>query len=113
MSQARAVVALLQQHLLPAYREFHRDLLWHQSDSELWRPLFLGRRWRPSCRRADRGTKPSASSRRARNAERLHRLSAGRRARVRRQMEPYAHERVRPIPLYIQDVGVAPGRTRN
>ena len=24
-------------------------------------------------------------------------------------MEPYAHERVRPIPLYIKDVGVAPG----
>jgi hypothetical protein len=24
-------------------------------------------------------------------------------------MEPYAHERVRPIPLYIHDVGVAPG----
>ena len=24
-------------------------------------------------------------------------------------MEPYVHERVRPIPLYVQDVGVAPG----
>ncbi len=24
-------------------------------------------------------------------------------------MEPYAHERVRPVPLYIKDVGVAPG----
>ena len=29
--------------MLPAYRAFHRDLLWHQSDRELWRPLFLGR----------------------------------------------------------------------
>src|SRR5438874_2541273 len=43
VSQARIVVRLLRDHLLPAYRAFHRDLLWHQSDRELWRPLFLGR----------------------------------------------------------------------
>src|SRR5437763_3514345 len=43
VSQARAIVRLLRDHLLPSYRAFHRDLLWHQSDRELWRPLFLGR----------------------------------------------------------------------
>ncbi|HEY4235427.1 MAG TPA: hypothetical protein VGM76_18495, partial [Lacipirellulaceae bacterium] len=43
VSQARAVVGLLGGQLLPAYRKFHRDLLWHQSERELWRPLFLGR----------------------------------------------------------------------
>ncbi len=43
ISQARSVVRLLRDHFLPAYRAFHRDLLWHQSDRELWRPLFLGR----------------------------------------------------------------------
>src|SRR4051794_5438397 len=43
VSQARSVVRLLCDHLLPAYRTFHRDLLWHQPDCELWRPLFLGR----------------------------------------------------------------------
>src|SRR4029079_12813276 len=43
VSQARALVELLRKHLLPAYRKFHRDLLWHQRDAELWRPLFLGR----------------------------------------------------------------------
>src|SRR5947209_11868659 len=32
VSQARAVVRSLRDHLLPAYRSFHRDLLWHQSD---------------------------------------------------------------------------------
>ena len=30
VSQARAVIGLLRDHLLPAYRAFHRDLLWHQ-----------------------------------------------------------------------------------
>src|SRR5207244_4117199 len=31
VTQARSVVHLLKEHLLPAYRAFHRDLLWHQS----------------------------------------------------------------------------------
>src|SRR5262245_28888280 len=43
VSQASAVVRLLRDQFLPAYRAFHRDLLWHQSDRELWRPLLLGR----------------------------------------------------------------------
>src|SRR3954469_17780741 len=41
--QAQSVIQLLRDHLLPAYRAFHRDQLWHQSERELWRPLFLGR----------------------------------------------------------------------
>src|SRR6478672_4973110 len=45
VSQARTLVELLRDHLLPAYRRFHRDLLWHQPDGELWRPLYLGRAW--------------------------------------------------------------------
>src|SRR5262245_62014154 len=43
VSQARAAVRLVKNDLLPAYRAFHRDLLWHQPDRQLWRPLFLGR----------------------------------------------------------------------
>src|SRR3954462_3191897 len=43
VSQAQSVVRLLCDHVVPAYRAFHRDLLWHQPDRELWRPLFLGR----------------------------------------------------------------------
>ena len=41
--QARSVLALLFDSLLPAYRRFHADLLQHQSDADLWRPFFLGR----------------------------------------------------------------------
>src|SRR5436305_1030477 len=43
IGQAQAVIRLLRDHVLPAYRAFHRDLLWHQAERELWRPLFLGR----------------------------------------------------------------------
>src|SRR5262245_24819801 len=32
VSQSRAVIRLLRHDLLPGYRAFHRDLLWHQSD---------------------------------------------------------------------------------
>ena len=28
---------------LPAYREFHRDLLFHQTDEALFQPFFIGR----------------------------------------------------------------------
>lgn len=110
VAQARAVVRLLRNELLPAYRAFHRDLLWHQSDRELWRPLFIGRAceailsqgppWTDAKRIVDGaietlndyiGYRPVATL----ESDRL--------------MEPYAHERVRPIPLYVHEVGVAPG----
>ena len=113
VSQAKAVVHLLRDNLLPAYRAFHRDLLWHQPDRELWRPLFLGRAleailsqgppWTDSKRIVDRAL------------ETLNDYIGYRPVAVLesdRHMEPYAHERVRPIPLYIKDVGVAPGLYR-
>jgi hypothetical protein len=113
VSQARAVVGLLRDHLLPAYRAFHRDLLWHQSDRELWRPLFIGRAveailsqgppWTDTKRIVDHAL------------ETLNDYIGYRPVAVLesdRHMEPYAHERVRPVPLYVKDVGVAPGMYR-
>ena len=41
--QARAVLDLVFGKALPAYRDFHRDLLFHQSDESLFTPFFLGR----------------------------------------------------------------------
>jgi hypothetical protein len=113
VAQSRAIVRLLKDHLLPGYREFHRDLLWHQSDNNLWRPLFVGRAlealvsqggpWNESQRIVDGaldqlndyiGYRPVAA------------------IESQQQMEPYAHEWVRPIPLYVKDVGVACGPYR-
>jgi hypothetical protein len=42
-AQAAAVLDLVFAKMLPAYRQFHRDLLFHQTESTLFRPFFVGR----------------------------------------------------------------------
>ncbi len=110
-TQASAVVDMLQHKLLPAYREFHSDLLFHQQASDLLRPFFIGRAceallsqgspWEESERIVEAtlaelndyvGYRPVAT------------LVSG------DACDPYPHEFVRPIPLYIRDAGVAVGR---
>src|SRR3954454_425778 len=110
VSQAQAVIRLLRDHLLPAYRAVHRDLLWHQSERDLWRPLFLGRTIEAILSQAG----PWSETERIVNGalEMLNDYLGYRPVAVlesERQMEPYSHERVCPIPLYVKDVGVAPG----
>ena len=109
--QARAVIALATEALPKAYCEFHRDLLHHQQPWELWRPFFIGRAceailaqgapWSESERIIDGaiaqlndyvGYRPTAT------------LESGARS------EPYSHEFVRPIPLFVRGAGVATGR---
>src|SRR5690606_8684143 len=43
VDQFRNVVRIVRHHFLADYRQFHRDLLWHRGDHELWRPFMLGR----------------------------------------------------------------------
>jgi hypothetical protein len=110
VSQARALVPLLQDRLLPAYRKFHRDLLWHQSNGDLWRPLFLGRAWEALLAQGspwEETDRIVAGALDAMNNYIGYRPVAV--VESERQMEPYAHEWLAPIPLYIQDVGVAAG----
>ncbi len=109
--QARAVIALVFDHFSPAYREFHRDLLPRQSDAALWRPFFLGR----VCEAVLRQGAPWDDADRVISQARSevddflgHRPVAVLRSAQR--IEPYAHEWVRPLPLYIRSVGVATGR---
>jgi hypothetical protein len=110
ITQARAMVDLLEQHLLPAYRQFHRDLLWHQTDWALWRPLFIGRCWEALLVQGGPW-------------EETERIVDGAIAQLNdylgyrpvavleseQEMEPYTHERVRAIPLYVAGVGFAHG----
>jgi hypothetical protein len=110
-TQARAVVILSLDRLLKAYRKFHRDLLHHQSEADLWRPFFGGEAceavlaqgppWNEHERIVEGavnllndyvGYRPTAT------------LESGARS------EPYAHEYVRPIALYVRGAGVAVGR---
>jgi hypothetical protein len=111
VTQAQAVVDLALDRLLADYREFHRDLLHHQGPSDLWRPYFLGEAceavlaqgapWNERERIVQAaisnlndyvGYRPTAT------------LASGSRS------EPYPHEYVRPIALYVRDAGVAVGR---
>ncbi|MBX3431983.1 MAG: hypothetical protein KF847_01420 [Pirellulales bacterium] len=110
VSQARAVVGLLPE-LLSDYREFHRDLLHHQPTGDLWRPFFIGR-----CFEAilQEGPPWDQSQRIVEGA--LHRLNDYVGYRPTPQLsgshraEPYPHEYVRPIPLFVAGAGVATGR---
>ena len=42
-SQAEEVIRATHQQVLPAYQEFHKDLLFHQKEAFLFGPFFLGR----------------------------------------------------------------------
>ncbi len=43
VEQAEAVLGLVFEKTLPGYRQFHHDLLFHQSEESLFQPLFIGR----------------------------------------------------------------------
>ena len=111
ISQARSAHRLLFSELLPAYWKFHSNLLYHQQPANLWRPLFVARAWEALLAQGgpweetDRivqgaltqlndfvGYRPVAT------------LESG------AHCEPYPHEFVRPIPLYIREAGVGVGR---
>lgn len=108
--QARVVIDLATDKLPKAYCEFHRDLLHHQQPWQLWRPFFVGRAceailsqggpWNETERIVEGtiaqlndsvGYRPTAV------------LESGARS------EPYTHEFVRPIPLFVKGAGVATG----
>ena len=111
-AQASAVVELMWGKILPAYRQYHSDLLFHQTSDYLFRPFFVGCMaevvlaqgppWDEAERVTDRvltrlndfvGHRPVATL-----ENRTH--------------QPYSHEWVRPVPLYIQGAGIGTGRYR-
>ncbi len=110
--QATAVLELVFDRTLPAYREFHRDLLFHQSDAALFRPFFVGRvceavlRQAPPWHEADRIV-PAAIG--LLNDFIGHRPIA---ALESQKLEADKHEFVRPIPLFIRGAGVSCGPER-
>lgn len=108
--QAEAVIALVADVCLPAYREFHADLLFHLDDSHFEQPFFLARLfeavlaqggpWDETDRIVDGvlgtlndfiGVRPVAV------------LDND------QKMQPYEHEYFRPVPLFLRDAGVAAG----
>jgi hypothetical protein len=111
--QAQAVLRLAGEELPRRYREFHRDLLFHQSDSDIWRPFFLGR----ACEAllSEGGpwdeTERIVESAIARLNDYIgHRPVAV--LRTEQRIEPYPHEWIRPIPLFVRSAGVSVGPYR-
>ncbi|MCC6494528.1 MAG: hypothetical protein IT424_16075 [Pirellulales bacterium] len=110
-SQAEAVIQLATVDLPKAYCEFHRDLLHHQRPEELWRPFFIGRACEAILAQGPPGNETARVVEGA-----IHQLNdyVGYRPTAvlesGARSEPYAHEFVRPIPLYIRGAGAATGQ---
>lgn len=108
--QAEAVIELSFHRVLADYQGFHRELLWHQRVENLFRPFFLaqvceavlaqGAPWEETER-------ISAGAIKQLNSFIGHRPVAV--LRTPQQVEPYPHEWVAPVPLYLRGVGVGMG----
>ncbi len=101
VDQARAVLSLVFEHVLPAYRAHHAILLAHQPDSFLWQPFFLARVFEDVL--AQRGPWQETERIVRGTLRQLNDYVGYRPVAVlenRARGEPYEHERVRPIPLY-------------
>lgn len=109
--QAAAVIALVFDQVLPEYRKFHRDLLIHQSESTLFQPYFIAK----ACQAVLVESGPWAEASRIvpRAIDALNDFIGHRPVAVLRtvqKIEPYRHEWVCPIPLFVAGAGVAAGR---
>ncbi|MDB4742924.1 hypothetical protein OAF98_00435 [Planctomicrobium sp.] len=110
VTQANSVIDLAIQNLMPAYREFHRDLLFHIEPEELENPFFLGKLFQVVLQQ---GLPWEENERIVSGAlESLNDFVGYRPIAVLengRKMEIYANERHRPLPLFVPESGVAAG----
>lgn len=111
VSQAEGVISLVFDHLLSAYRQHHRDSLFHQPDAALFRPFFIARAFEATLavggpwNETDRIVKEAL--------DRLNDFLGHRPVAVlqtSQKIEPYPHEWVAPLPLFLRDAGVSIGR---
>ncbi|OYW24674.1 MAG: hypothetical protein B7Z55_01515, partial [Planctomycetales bacterium 12-60-4] len=109
-TQASAAVDLAFQHVLPAFRGFHSDLLHHLQEVDYEQPFLLVRIWETVL---EQGAPWDDVPRIVSGAlERLNDFVGYRPVAVLendRRMEPYEHERFRPFPLFLKGAGVAHG----
>jgi hypothetical protein len=112
VTQAQSVLAAGRE-TLSAYRDHHADLLAHLTDADLFKPFFLVRVYEAIlAQRASLDGQIDIAS----VVFRLNDFIGYRPIAIletRPQGEPYDHERIRPMPLYIQGPGVAWGRYRD
>lgn len=108
-TQAATVLELVGKQVVPGYLKFHRDLLFHQQEATLCNAFCLARACEVVLQQGPSWDDPD----RVRDVciERLNDYIGHRPVAVleSRKIEPYRHEWVRPIPLYVRGAGVAVG----
>jgi hypothetical protein len=110
--QAEWVVRVLFEQLLPLYRQHHRELLAHHNDETLYNGFFLARAARLIVARLD---SELTDEQVARQALRSLNDYIGYRPVATlesRDIAPYPHESVAPIPIYLRGIGAAYGPYR-
>jgi len=117
-SQARGMLKLVFDRLVPALRRFHADLLEHQPAGGVERPFFVMAAAQALLGELAAGEVPADDDERlvAAALERLNDYVGWRPVAVLengRLSQPYPHERVRPVPLYVAGAGAAHGRYRD
>jgi hypothetical protein len=109
-SQAAAVISLVFDQCQPAYRRHHADLLFHLDAADFRQPFFLVRMVEAVL---EQGPPWTETQRIVKGTlDKLNDFIGYRPVAVLendRRMEPYPHERFRPIPVYIREAGVANG----
>jgi hypothetical protein len=109
--QVENVLTLVFDRLLPAFRAHHADLLAHLGDRDLFQPFLLARAFEAVLLQSG----PWIEHERVVSGAltRLNDFVGHRPIAVlesRPRGEPYDHERVRPVPLYLRGAGVSWGR---
>jgi len=108
--QAANALNFVFEKLLPAYRAFHSDVLFHQTDDFLFTPFFLGRCFEVFLSQESNDDESALIS------QVIHQLNdyIGYRPvpvlEGREKNEANEHEWIAPLPLYIEGAGVVAGR---
>jgi hypothetical protein len=107
--QARRVLEVTCQQVLPGYLAHHRDLLFHRSGESLFNAFFVGRVFEAVLQLQGRFEDPRELAEHV--IGQLNDYIGHRPVAVleTRKREPYEHEWVRPLPLYIRGAGVVRG----
>ncbi len=107
--QALSTLELVWLNFLPAYLDFHRDLLFHQEPEAIFNGFFLGRAMEAVLTQGGPWSEverivPAAIAQL--NDYVGHRPVA---VLEGRRLEPYSHEWLRPIPIYVSGIGATAG----
>jgi hypothetical protein len=110
--QAHRALRLTFDRFLPGLLEFHANLLFHQKPDDLFNPFLIGRAFETVLRNSPLWDEPErflTESLKQFNDFLGYRPVA---TLETQKVEPYLHEWVRPVPLYIEGAGVAAGPYR-